>query len=140
MSLRIFNSVPCATRFTIVDSYYSTASIDHPFVPVLKAVTAVTGAYELYQICLLHNGIVPRLPIRRPSAFKASIGRCRHKVDCRIGFTKPENNLCRRNVNTTSHAGYKGNEPIIHRLEDCCLQIFFLSAPLAHAVFPAGVQ
>ena len=74
VSFCIFNRVPCAPWFSVVDGYYPTASVNHPFVPALKAVAAVAGAYEPYQIGLLQNSIVPRLPIRRPSAFKPTIG------------------------------------------------------------------
>ena len=71
---RIFDCVPCAAWFSVEDGYYPTALVNYPFVPPLKAVSAVAGAYEPCQIGLLQNGIVPRLPIRRPSAFKPTIG------------------------------------------------------------------
>lgn len=59
MVVGVFNCVPCATRFSVVDSDYTSGAVNHPFIPTLKAVSAVTGAYELYQIGLLQNGIVP---------------------------------------------------------------------------------
>ena len=74
MSLGIFNCVPCAARFSVVDGYYPTTSVNHPFVSTLKAVMAVAGAYESHQIGFLEYGIVPPLPIRRPSAFKPTVG------------------------------------------------------------------
>ena len=136
----VFNRVPSAARFSVVDSDYTSGAVNHPFVSTLKAVMAVARAYESHQIGFLEYDIVPPFPICRPSAFKPTIGRCRHKVDCRIGFPNPENNLCCPDVYTTSHAGDEGDEPVIHSLEDCCLQVFFLSAPLVYATSLGDVR
>ena len=126
MLKRIFNCVPCTARFSVVDGYYPTTSVNHPFVPALKAVAAVAGAYEFYQIGLPKNGIVSRLPICRPAVFKPTIGWCCYKMDCRIGFPESKNNFGHPDIYTTSHAGDKNDKPIIYCLEDCRLQAFFI--------------
>ena len=50
VSFCIFNRVPCALWFSVVDGYYPTASVNHPFVPALKAATAVARACEFHDI------------------------------------------------------------------------------------------
>jgi hypothetical protein len=121
----IFDCIPGSAGFAIINSDYPGRSIHHPLVADLKASAAIAFANIAYKVCSVEYVLITLLPVRGPAVLKALVRNGGNEVEIRIVLPKLKNNLTSPNVHTTSHACYKGYEPIIYRLEDRRLQVSF---------------
>ena len=119
---RIFNGVLRAAFLAIVHRDDPGTMIDHPLVSDLEARSAVVRTNIPNQVGLLHDTVIPPLPVGTPTPLESLKGTGADEPYRMTLGSKPENDFCRPDVHASSHTADKCSKTVSYGISDFLLK------------------